>query len=133
LVQSAATTCPWSRIQWKAPRDLDSIVCVGHDPDDPRRPLSQPARRRSDTEPGTPRAIAEGSGVHDRAAREARAMVAAQMRRGTAVAFGGQILRIERHEGSVAIVLPDGTLLIGDDHQASVLADVLTDDDELGS
>src|SRR5262245_61839475 len=123
-----AMAFPVARIQWKAPRDLDSIVCVGHDSDDPRRPLARPARRRSDTEPGTPRAIAEGSGVHDRDAREARAMVAAQMKRGTAVAFGGQILRIERHNGSVAIVLPDGTLLIGDETQATILADVLTED-----
>jgi hypothetical protein len=90
--------------------------------------MARPVRRRRDTEPGTPRAIAEGSGVHDHAATMARAMVAAQMKRGSAVTFGGQVLRIERHDGAVALVLPDGTLLIGDDDQASELADLLTTD-----
>ncbi len=53
-------------------------------------------------------------------------MVAAQMKPGRTIAFGGQVLKIERHDGAVAIVLPDGTLLIGDDQQASELAEVLT-------
>ncbi len=44
---------------------------------------------------------------------------------GRAVVFGGVTLRIERHDGAVAIVLPDGTLLLGDDDQASELVDVL--------
>jgi len=100
---------------------------VAHDPDDPRRPpLTRPARRRADTEPGTPRALAEGSGIHEEAARLARAMVAARLRPGRTIAFGGQIFKIERHDGAVALVLPDGTLLIGDDQQASALAELLT-------
>ena len=53
-------------------------------------------------------------------------MVSAQMKPGRAIAFGGQVLKIERHDGAVAIVLPDGTLLIGDDQQASELAELLT-------
>jgi hypothetical protein len=83
-------------------------------------------RRRADTEPGTPRAIAEGSGVHDEAAKVARAMLAIHMRPGRAIAFGGQVFKIERHDGAVALVLPDGTLLIGDDQQANAMADMLT-------
>lgn len=88
--------------------------------------MAQPMRRRRETEPGTPRAIAEGSGIHDHAARLARAMLSAQMKPGKAIAFGGQVLKIERHDGVVAIVLPDGTLLLGDDQQASELAEMLT-------
>ena len=99
---------------------------MGHDPDDPHGPFARPARRRRDTEPGTPRAIAEGSGVHVDAARIARAMVEQQMRSGQAIRFGGYTLRIERHDGEVAIVLPDGTLLLGDDDDASALAELLT-------
>ena len=103
-----------------------SIQVVGHDPDDPHGPLARPVRRRRDTEPGTPRALAEGSGVHIDPTRLARMMVEKEMRSGQLVHFGGQPLRIERHEGSVAIVLPDGTLLVGDDDQASELAEILT-------
>lgn len=55
----------------------------------------------------------------------AHAMVQ-QMRAGQAISFGGHTLRIERHDGEVAIVLPDGTLLLGDDDQASELAELLT-------
>ena len=118
------------RIQWKAPRDLVSIDLVGHDPDDPRRPFATPVRQRRATEPGTPRAIAEGSGVHVEAARAARAIAERQLRMsGRPVTFGGMTLRVERHNGAVAIVLPDGTLLLGDDDQASELAAMLTADE----
>jgi hypothetical protein len=99
---------------------------VSHDSDDPRRSLARPVRRRRDTEPGTPRAIAEGSGVHEATARAARLMVERQMRPvGTAVQFGGVTLRVERHDGAVAILLPDGTLLLGDEDQAGDLVALL--------
>jgi hypothetical protein len=103
-----------------------SISFVAHDSDDPRRTLARPVRRRRDTEPGTPRALAEGSGIYENAARAARLMVEQQMRPvGTAVQFGGVTLRVERHDGAVAILLPDGTLLLGDDDQASDLVELL--------
>ena len=109
--------------------EIDSIFLVGQDPNDPRRPVGRTQRRRRDTEPGTPRAIAEGSGIHDDAVRVARAMLHMQMRAGRSISFGGHVFKIERHDGAVALVLPDGTLLIGDDDQAAALAEMLTTDE----
>jgi hypothetical protein len=53
-------------------------------------------------------------------------MLAVRMRPGKAIAFGGQVFKIERHDGAVALVLPDGTLLIGDEQQANAMAEMLT-------
>jgi len=57
-------------------------------------------------------------------------MVEQQMRPvGRVVRFGSVTLRVERHDGAVAIVLPDGTLLLGDDEQARELVESLLDEE----